>query len=300
MAIEFKPLFRLKGHRDSLYALSDDGKGGLLSAGGDGLIARWQLGGNSDATLLVQVPATVYALLRLDSLLLIGTREGGLHLVDLEKGEEIKLFRWNQQPVFSLLACAGGWISTHGDGSVHRWQYEAGQAQIMASYKASEAAVRCITALGENFALGYSDHKIRMVNSDLQEIGQLEGHTNSVFSLLGLQNGKYLLSGGRDALLKVWSIADEKCLASITAHLYTINHLIHLPEAGLIASASRDKCIKLWDSQSISLQKVVDYNKFPGLAHSHSVNRLWWDAASQRLYSAGDDRLVIAYAITFN
>jgi hypothetical protein len=50
----------------------------------------------------------------------------------------------------------------------------------------------------------------------------------------------------------------------------------------------------------MTLQKVVDYSKFPGLAHSHSVNRLWWDAGNQWLYSAGDDRLVLAHSITFN
>jgi hypothetical protein len=49
----------------------------------------------------------------------------------------------------------------------------------------------------------------------------------------------------------------------------------------------------------MELKKVVDYEKFPGLAHSHSVNRLFWNANNQALFSVGDDRLVIRHQIEF-
>lgn len=298
--MEFYPKYRLKGHRDSLYAIcGDENPNFFFTAGGDGLVARWTADTEEDASLLVKVPATVYSLLLLDQHLLVGTREGGIHWVNLEEKAEKKLFSWNNAPVFMLEKADNGWYSAHGDGKVLRWQLSGDTAEIVHHNHTSEHAVRTLKKSGELMAAGYSDHNIRIFNDQLQEIARFEGHTNSIFSLHWLQNGKYLLSGSRDATIRIWEVSSGKCLESIQAHLFTVNDLIALPEVNLIASASRDKSIKLWDARSMELKKVVDYEKFPGLAHSHSVNRLFWNADNQALFSVGDDRLVIRHQIEF-
>ncbi len=298
MPLTFQPVFRFKGHRDSLYAFCDDlEEDCLLSAGGDGLIARWDKRSEGDARLVVKVPATVYCMLRLGQFLLIGTLEGGLHWVDLALNKEIKLYRWNEQAVFTLAAYEQGWLSGHADGRLLRWQTDGESAELTNIRHQENAPLRALALSGGLIAAGYSDHHIRLFNDDLKEINRLEGHENSVFSLLFLKEGKYLLSGSRDAHLHVWEVASGKLIERIPAHLFTINHLIEIPEYGLIASAGRDKSIKLWDSSSLELKKVVDYEKFPGLAHSHSVNRLYWDSKYSHLWSAGDDRLIIKHVL---
>lgn len=299
MTLEFHPLFRLKGHRDSLYSLSADRDDDhLLSAGGDGLIARWSMTDERDATLVAKVPATVYSMLLQGDRLLAGTRNGDIHLIDLAENREIKLYKWDNAPVFALVSLGNDWLSAHGDGRLLRWEANGNDAQITAKNLQPNAPLRALAISGELIAAAYSDHHIRLFNSQLEEISRLEGHTNSVFTVLFSANGKYLFSGGRDAQIQVWEVASGKLLAGIPAHLSTVNHLIALPELKLIASAGRDKSIKLWDAQSLELKKVVDYNKFPGLAHSHSVNRLFWSSKHQALWSAGDDRLVVKYKIT--
>lgn len=87
--MEFYPKYRLKGHRDSLYAIcGDEHPDFFFTAGGDGLVARWSANADDDATLLVKVPATVYSLLLLHQHLLVATREGGIHWVNLEEKAE--------------------------------------------------------------------------------------------------------------------------------------------------------------------------------------------------------------------
>src|SRR5690606_5922586 len=113
-----------------------------------------------------------------------------------------------------------------------------------------------------------------------------EAHGNSVFSLCLSPDGKYLLSGSRDAHLKVWD-AENKfyLLHTIPAHLFTVNHIAFHPDGKLFASAGRDKHIKIWDAQSFQLLKVIDKEKFQG--HVNSVNRLLWLKNSNYLVSAG-------------
>jgi WD40 repeat protein len=75
-----------------------------------------------------------------------------------------------------------------------------------------------------------------------------------------------------------------------------VNHLSLSPNKKLLASASRDKTIKIWDAESLELLKVLDRTKYP-TSHTHSVNRLLW-LNDDTLISTGDDRKVICWKIS--
>ena len=62
----------------------------------------------------------------------------------------------------------------------------------------------------------------------------------------------------------------------------------------LMATASRDKHIKIWEDD-LTLLKVIDFEKFAG--HKNSVNKLCWLAEEKILLSVSDDRSMIAWKI---
>ena len=72
-------------------------------------------------------------------------------------------------------------------------------------------------------------------------------HGNSVFALSYSPDEKYLWSGGRDALLKIWDL-EKNCeqIFSEPAHWFTINAIVFSPDGKFAATASRDKTIKIW------------------------------------------------------
>jgi WD40 repeat protein len=64
----------------------------------------------------------------------------------------------------------------------------------------------------------------------------------------------------------------------------------------LMATSSMDKTIKIWESQSLTLRKVVDRSRYNG--HLNSVNSLLWlEDADNTLISAGDDKLIMAWKL---
>lgn len=303
MKFEIIPLHRLTGHKDCLYSsVLAPNQQHLYTAGSDGLVARWDLQAPQDATLAAQLSNGIYCMKFLpnSASLLLGSMTGGLHLVDLLQHKELHHYQRSEQPVFDMDWLGDQLFVADGDGVVSQWEAESLQSlRLQQSVTVSTAAIRCLLAHPTEplFASGSSDGAVRLHSHKGELLQTLAAHNSSVFSLLWLAGGKYLLSGSRDAHLAVWETATGKLLDKFPAHLFTINHLLHLPEVGLVASAGRDKTIKLWDDKSLELVKVANYDKFPGMAHSHSVNKLTWQSERQQLISVGDDRKVIIWQI---
>jgi len=77
-------------------------------------------------------------------------------------------------------------------------------------------------------------------------------------------DGKFLLTGGRDAHLNIWQTDSYELIKSIPAHNWAIYDIVFNPDTTLFATASRDKTIKIWDAKHInyctaSLKKIMKH-----------------------------------------
>ena len=63
----------------------------------------------------------------------------------------------------------------------------------------------------------------------------------------------------------------------------------------MLASASKDKSIRIWDTKTWQLLKVINRKKYE--YHSNSVNKIIWSADDKSLISVSDDRLGIIWKI---
>jgi WD40 repeat protein len=119
-----------------------------------------------------------------------------------------------------------------------------------------------------------------------------------VFTLSYSKDGKYLISGGRDAMLKVWDVENDfELLHDIPAHTLHINTIVFNPENTLLATGSMDKTIKIWDAKTFTLLKVID--KVRNQSHSTSVNKLLW-LDNQNLASVSDDKMSMLWEVKNN
>jgi len=149
-------------------------------------------------------------------------------------------------------------------------------------------------------AIGYSDNIIRICDLTKGNLKrEIRAHSNSVFALRYSQDGKYLLSGGRDAHLKVWDVSEDySAHEDIIAHLYTINDVAFSPNGKHFVTCSMDKSIKVWDYSTLSLLKVIDKSRHAG--HGTSVNKLIWTSFNNQLISCSDDRTISLWDLKFS
>ncbi|XP_006940152.2 notchless protein homolog 1 isoform X2 [Felis catus] len=112
---------------------------------------------------------------------------------------------------------------------------------------------------------------------------ELKERALSRYSLVRGQGPERLVSGSDDFTLFLWSPAeDKKPLARMTGHQALINQVLFSPDSRIIASASFDKSIKLWDGRTGRYLASLR-------GHVAAVYQIAWSADSRLLVSGSSD-----------
>lgn len=287
------------GHKGAIYTLAPgrDARH-ILSAGSDGWIVEWNLDAPETGRVLANVETQVFSLCAFpeQQLLVAGNMNGGVHWIDLEYPERTRNVQHHKKGVYDIRPWEDRIFTAGGEGLLTQWSVAGGRAH--ASLHLSSQALRSIAVSEKRheMAVGASDGAIYFLEPDTLALKHtLPGaHGNSVFVVAYSPNHRYLLSGGRDAMLRVWDLENKHTLLSEQpAHWFTINHLVFSPDGRCFATASRDKTIKLWDTETLQLLKVLETIRDGG--HLNSVNRLLW--TPDFLISASDDRSLILWTV---
>jgi WD40 repeat protein len=301
IAPQIGKLAHLTGHQAAVFALAPDSEPGFFfSSGGDGWLVRWNPAEPELGRLVAKTEAQVFSLLHIASTktLVAGTMHGGLHWIPLGEGGVTRNVAHHQRGVFALKEVENWMFSAGGEGVLSRWSLEEGRS--IESLHLSNRSLRALDycASRRELAVGSSDASIYILNADNFSILRVlhEAHSNSVFTVRYSSDGQYLLSGGRDAYLKVWDCnSDFRQISAQPAHWYTINSIAWSPDGHFFATASRDRTVKIWDGKYFQLLKVLDTIRYGG--HIRSVNVLAWLQNPDLLISGSDDRSAILWEI---
>ena len=175
-------------------------------------------------------------------------------------------------------------------------------AELIYNFKVSGDTVRCISVNPNEslvaFGCKYNTIKIFSLD-DYELIAQLNEHTLPVTSLQFSPDGRYLLSGGRDAKLNIWDLSDYSLKQTVVAHMFAIYDIKFHPSKPYLATSSRDKSIKIWDAETFRLRKIISREKGM-VSHSHSVNKICWESSTELLVSVGDDTNVMVWELEDN
>lgn len=137
-------------------------------------------------------------------------------------------------------------------------------------------------------------------NSTVELIPQL-GHWGSVIAADWSPDGELIATGGgrlpthgriHDNFVKLWRVTDPNkplLLATLSGHRGSINALKFNNDGSILASASSDKTVRLWDTRSGRLLGVLTN-------HQDRVTALAFDGEN-RLHTGGMDRQIHVYQI---
>lgn len=301
MQITINKISTLTGHNGSVYCL-DKGisESTFFSGSSDRFIAMWNLETLQNEKFAAKFPAIIYAICHIPEkqLLIAGTSAGAIHILDLHKKEEIKILQHHTAPVFDIKYSlkTNCFYSGAADGNFAVCSLES--LSLIKVKKLCEGKVRSINFnyYSSEIAVASADCYIRIFDLvTLEEKHLFSAHSLSANIVKYSPDGNLILSGGRDAHLKIWDSKSYMLIKDIPAHNFAVYDIAFSPDAKLFATASRDKTLKIWDANTFEI--IVRLNKENYEGHANSVNKVLWSRYKNYLISTGDDRAIMIWDI---
>jgi WD40 repeat protein len=292
----------LNDHTASVWSAVYSPDGTLAaSAGADRKIRIWN---TETGAITAELPGHSIAVTALafnrDGTQLISC--GGDQLVKLWSIAEKKLlkeYKGHTSPVMAVVMSSDNKqiLSGSADKSAILWNLETTEA--VHTFKDLRAPVGAVAIRSDNkqALIGTADGMLRVfdLSGTPQELLSSSVHLSGVASLGYSPDGKRIVTGGGDRLVKVWNLDSEKkalALASeLRGHTQPLSSVSYSPDGKYIASAGGDMVVRLWNASTLLELRALR-------GHTEWVASVAFSNDSKALISAGVDKTVRMWELT--
>ncbi len=94
---------------------------------------------------------------------------------------------------------------------------------------------------------GTASRPIRWVWQVSSEVRRFTGHTNGVNSVAFSPDGRFVLSGSWDEMLRLWEVESGQEVRQFTGHSGDVRSVAFSPDGRYVLSGSSDKTLRLWE-----------------------------------------------------
>jgi WD40 repeat protein len=265
----------ITGHKGPIYDACYDGAHFLYSTAADHFVTRWYIETGKQDSFAIKLAEASYCicLINENTFLLIGTTSGKLHLIDLFTKQEIKCLDYHKVALFSCveMKTQDYFILGDADGNISIWNKQTFQLALSIPLNAGKIRMISFDKDEKRMLIACQDGSIRVFETQFfNEISIFQAHKNGCnVAIFDSKNPEMIISGGKDAHIKVWNLKTSLLVKSFPAHHETIYSIRSTHNC--ILSSSRDKKIKIWANDTFLPLNRID-GKLSG--HSRSVNGL--------------------------
>jgi WD40 repeat protein len=294
--MEVNAVKSISGHAGAIYDVLLSSENNCFTTSADKYVAKWKMdeGTQDKFTAKLEFSGFRIALNLSNNLLAIGNSKGGIHVIDLISKQEVRLLSQHQSAIFSLTYCpqTNEFYSGDSDGFFCVWNGDNFDLKLILPLDCGKIRNIAINEQASHIALSCQDGQVRILDTQFFN-EQFSLHAHKTGANCSIFSGDILYTGGKDAHIASWDWKSGKRLHRIPAHNFAVYDFTLMGNNKTLVSASFDKTIKLWDAESLTIQKRLE--KRDG-GHSHVVNRLA-KINEHKFISVGDDRQIIVWEI---
>ncbi|KAF9765081.1 hypothetical protein IL306_002692 [Fusarium sp. DS 682] len=167
----------------------------------------------------------------------------------------------------------------------YRWIIDTAPLQLYASALVFAPKQSIIRATFKHDLPGWIS-PLPTVDSDWNAVLQtLEGHTNSVSSVVFSKDRKLIASGSDDYTIKIWNAATGEEERTLEGHTSWVTSVVFSKDGTLIASGSWDETVKIWNVATGEEERTLE-------GHTGWVNAVVFSKDGTLIASGSDDATV--------
>jgi len=237
----------------------------LATSGADGAIRIWDLATRTRILTLRtdlhqrtghDALATGLAFAPDGLLMASGHVDGGVHLWDLTKGEELPVkFRHEASVGAVAFAPDGETLASGGmDSTLKLWDVNAALAgESRREMIRQPSAVTALTYVGAWIVTGHANRVLRVLDAKTGRLrATLRGPEAQVSLLKPAPDGRRLAVASQDRTIRLYDLENQAQVCVMTGHRKPATSLTFFDDGNHLASVALDNAVQLWDLESRS------------------------------------------------
>ncbi len=140
-----------------------------------------------------------------------------MKIFDANSGKLVKSLSGHTHYVLGVAWKADGRtiVSSGADKVVKLWAFpDGGQLKTIEGFNKEVTAVRYL-GIGDELLTASGDTQVRLGNEEGKTLRSFGGSKGYLFSMAVTPNGKVILGGGQDSILRIWDVTTGKSLFTI-------------------------------------------------------------------------------------
>jgi WD40 repeat protein len=284
----------LAGHADRVRTLAFSPDGGRLASGSnDRTIKIWDAArGRETRTLAGGMSDAVVAVAFTDDgrgVLAAGATQRALVSFDAESGKQLNASSDAEslETLEAAMFSADGKLlaTSNGDKTVVVRDVHAPKGERVFETRASGVYSTAFSPDGKWFASGSKDNTVRLWETATgRELHNLAGNIGVINSVAFSPDSSTVAAGGLSGGVKLWEALTGRELLKLTGHAESVN-TVAFNAAGVLASASNDRTIKLWDMSAAAQGRELRTLR----GHGGEVHALAFSADGKALASGSSN-----------
>lgn len=161
-------------------------------------------------------------------------------------------FRWNSETVTSVATCTPWAYTVTKDLGLSKWRIQDLPSQQWLPKKGKRKSKKPPPPKRK-------PEQVLFVRGDRRESknNAYQGHVDTILTVAASQDGKFVVTGGKDRRIVVWDAATLKCLRVFSQHRDAVCSLAFRRGTNQLYSASKDRTIKIWSLDELAYVETL-------------------------------------------
>ncbi len=253
----WKELAMLEGHSAAVLGVGILPGGRAVSVGEDSIVRVWDIAAGKQAAALVGHAGAIRAVAVAPGGAVFATAgdDKGVKLWDTASLKLRATVGGHQQPVLCLAFSPQGQTLASGaaGGGLHYLDPVRGTIRKTTSTQMGRVTAVAFLPHAAGVLAGGQDETIRLWRAGEVPIAPLirrQAHGDSAFAASFSPDGKWLATGGKDALVALRNPQSGDIVQTLRGHKGLIYEVAFSPDSRLLASASADGTVRLWSVET--------------------------------------------------